>query len=55
VGVPVNVGAFHGALDPYGEWTAVGDLGEPWRPTGVAPDRAQFDVEHWAWSEDGWR
>jgi len=41
------------ALNPYGNWTDVPDLGHVWRPA-VAEDWRPFAVGQWVWTDRGW-
>ena len=49
-----DVGTFHNALAPYGDWVNTEEYGMVWKPVGVASDWRPYTYGRWGWTEEGW-
>jgi hypothetical protein len=50
----VEVGYFHDALDPWGDWVWLSPHGWVWAPAAVDPFWRPYTVGRWVWSDYGW-
>ena len=55
VSIGINIGVFHDALAPYGNWVNHRTYGQVWYPTRVARNWRPYSDGYWAHTEDfGW-
>jgi len=52
--VNVEIGFFHDALDPDGDWLWIEPHGWVWVPNAVTPFWRPYTVGQWAWTDWGW-
>lgn len=49
----VDIDSFQDALQPYGDWTVVGNYGRVFRPR-VSPGWRPYYYGRWEWTSEGW-
>ncbi len=52
--LPAPLAPYAADLNHYGQWTAVPEYGEVWRPTAVAAGWAPFSAGQWVWRGGTW-